>query len=117
VERRFRLTRDSDIKRVRRSGKSHAHPLLVLIYSQNYSEQTRFAVSAGKSIGNAVERNRAKRLIRAALHPLLKEIQPGWDCLLLARKPLVNQNCSAANLALKDLLTKAGLVNVDTDEN
>jgi ribonuclease P protein component len=117
VDRRFRLTRDSDIKRVRRSGKSHAHPLLVLIYIENQSEQTRFAVSAGKSVGNAVQRNRAKRLIRAALQPLLKDIQPGWDCLLLARKSLANQNYQAASQALKNMLIKAGLVNLNTDEN
>ncbi|HEX5943558.1 MAG TPA: hypothetical protein VFY66_14840, partial [Anaerolineales bacterium] len=31
MQRKFRLTRSEDFKRVRRSGKSYAHPLVVLI--------------------------------------------------------------------------------------
>ena len=110
MNRRFRLTSSIDIKRVRRLGTSSAHPLVVLIYLKNQRGESRFAVSAGVSVGNAVQRNRAKRLIRAALQPLLTEIKPGYDIMLIARKPLPEADCQSTRQALKSLLHQAELL-------
>ncbi|MBS1249410.1 MAG: Ribonuclease P protein component [Chloroflexi bacterium] len=96
-----------DIKRVRRFGESFAHPLVVLIGLPNNAEHSRFAVSAGRSVGNAVERNRAKRLIRAALRNLLPSIKDGWDFVILARRPLTSANCQKTQKALESLFAKA----------
>ena len=86
---RFRLTSSTDFKRVRRFGKSYAHPLLVLVVHPNELAVTRFGIAAGRSLGGAVNRNRAKRRIRAALSPFLEEVSPGWDIILIARQPLL----------------------------
>lgn len=96
--------------RVRRLGKSYAHPLLVLVALSNESETTRFAVSAGRSVGNAVQRNRAKRLIRAALNLLVSVIPPGWDLILIARRPLATATFSQTQSALLQLLQRARLL-------
>ena len=91
VKRRFRLTRSTDFKRVRRSGKSYAHPLVVLYAMKSDEPRTRscrVGVSAGLAVGNAVKRNRAKRLLRAAMNELLPQTVPGSDLLLIARSPL-----------------------------
>ena len=79
MQRKFRLTRSTDFKRVRRDGKSYAHPLIVLIALENQLSITRVGVTAGKSVGNAVKRNRAKRLIRAATRALHPQMATGWD--------------------------------------
>ncbi len=120
MKRRFRLTKSADYKRVRRFGKSFAHPLVVLVAlpderlqngtRQDEDETSRFAVSAGRSVGNAVERNRAKRLLRAAIQPLIPSILPGWDILLIARRPLANVKCQDAQKALTNLLKRAHLL-------
>jgi ribonuclease P protein component len=110
VKREFRLTRSTDFGRVRRSGKSYAHPLVVLITSKNQLKSTRFGVAAGKSVGNAVKRNRAKRLIRAALMPLLGEISPGWDIVILARQPLASADVHQTSFALRKILKRANLL-------
>jgi ribonuclease P protein component len=94
---------------VRRFGKSFAHPLVVLIVSPNQLDQSRFGIIAGKSVGNAVYRNRAKRLLRAATQPLLTEIEPGFDILLIARKPLLETSFDALQKTLGRLVTRAGL--------
>ena len=96
--------------RVRRLGKSYAHPLLVLVMLPNETESTRFAVSAGRSVGNAVQRNRAKRLIRAALHLLVSVIVPGWDIILIARRPLASATFAQTQSALQQLLQRARLI-------
>lgn len=90
MDRRYRLKKSSDFQRVRNTGKAYAHPLFVLIYVPNSSNQTHVGVAAGRSIGNAVQRNRAKRRLRACIQPWLKQLMPGLDIILIARKPLLN---------------------------
>ena len=115
MERRFRLTSSTEIQRVRRFGQSYADPLLVLVSQECGVGTTRFGVTAGRSIGNAVKRNRAKRLIRAALQEFLPGIRPGYNCLLIARKPLIESTFQETGQALKSLLEKAGLITSETD--
>jgi ribonuclease P protein component len=95
--------------RVRRSGQSYAHPLVVLVIHQGGNTTTRFAVTAGLSVGSAVRRNRAKRLLRAALQDLVENIKTGYDCVLIARKPLASSTCSATQEALRSLFAQAGI--------
>ncbi len=110
MKREFRLTKSTDFERVRRSGKSFAHPLVVLVASPNQRGTTRFGVAAGKRVGSAVKRNRAKRLIRAALMPLVAEISPGWDIVILARTPLAAADVHKTGAALQQLLKRANLL-------
>ncbi len=101
--------------RVRRSGQSFAHPLLVLVLHDGGKTTSRFAVTAGASIGNAVNRNRAKRLLRSALNGFLSKIEPGYNGVLIARKPLVRSTHRETKLALGSLLDEAGIINNKTD--
>jgi ribonuclease P protein component len=98
-----------DFERVRRSGKSYAHPLIVLIALPNSLDTPRIGVSAGRSVGGAVQRNRAKRRIRAIVQPLIPKIQIGWDILLLARKPILQATYEELSKAIQTLLQRANL--------
>lgn len=110
VKRSFRLTRSTDFKRVRRSGKSYAHPLVVLYALRSDRPDVRVGVSAGLAIGIAVKRNRAKRLLRAAMNDLLPHIIPGSDLLLIARSPLPASDLYQTRAALANLFQRAGLL-------
>jgi len=110
VKRGFRLTRATDIKRVRRSGKSYAHPLVVLYVLKSDIPETHVGVSAGLAVGNAVKRNRAKRLLRAAMNELIPETVAGANLLLVARPPLPVANVNQTREALSILLRRAGLL-------
>lgn len=96
--------------RVRRNGKSYAHPLIVLIAQPNESPQVRVGVTAGRSIGNAVQRNRAKRLLREAMRPILPTLASGWDLVLVARSGMANASLKDTRSALDILLLRAGLI-------
>ncbi len=109
MQRKFRLTRSEDFKRVRRSGKSYAHPLLVLVVQACDEGKLHVGVAASRGIGAAVERNRAKRLLREAMRPFLPGIAPGWDIILVARPPLLSCNMSELREALGSLLRRAQL--------
>ena len=109
MKRRFRLSGSADIKRVRLSGRSYAPPLVVLYVAASEAAGTRGGLSAGVAVGNAVKRNRAKRLLRAAMNTLLADIRPGADLLLVARPPLSTSDLHRTREALSILLSRAGL--------
>ena len=108
MKRRFRLTRSSDFKRVRNTGRSYAHPLVVLYAAASGETSTRVGISASRAIGNAVQRNRAKRLLRAATAELIPTVPPGVDLLLVARSPLLQAKSPEVQAALVSLLERAG---------
>jgi ribonuclease P protein component len=98
---------------VRRIGKSFPHPLIVLVAAHNELETSRFAVVASRAVGTAVKRNRAKRLIRAALQELTAQVKPGWDLILIARRSLAESSFFEVKDALHSLLKRAQLLNDD----
>jgi ribonuclease P protein component len=108
------LTSNTDFERVRRFGKSYAHPFIVLVVLPNEMDQSRFGISAGRSIGNAVQRNRAKRILREAIRPLIPGIAAGWDLVILARKPMAKASFDEIGTALTSLLTQAQLLEKTT---
>ncbi len=110
VQRKFRLTRSEDFKRVRRSGKSYAHPLVVLIVEKNEQGNIRVGVAAGRTTGTAVQRNRAKRLLREAMRSLLPNIASNADLILIARSGLASAALADTRSALLNLLQRAQLI-------
>jgi ribonuclease P protein component len=110
MDRRYRLTNSSDFKRVRHTGQSFAHPLVLLVISKNQLDHTRFGFTAGKTVGNAVERNRAKRRLREAFRILLPRIAPGWDIVAIARPASRTASWDDVQQALRNKLDQAGLI-------
>jgi ribonuclease P protein component len=101
---------------VRQLGKSYAHPLIVLVALKNEQDTTRYAIAASRSLGKAVDRNRAKRRLREALRPFMPAIAPGWDVLLLARRPLNEATFQQCQEALAFLLKRARILNDPHDD-
>jgi ribonuclease P protein component len=110
VQRKFRLTRSTDFKRVRRTGKSYAHPFVVLVVQASETPRVRVGVTAGRSVGGAVQRNRAKRLLREAMRPLLPHLIPGWDLVLIARPALLSSTLEEIQHTLSNLLRRAEII-------
>ena len=110
MQRKFRLTRSEDFKRVRRSGKSYAHPLVVLIVQTHEQPRVKVGVAAGRTVGTAVHRNRAKRLLREAMRTLIPDIASNLDLVLIARSGLVSATLEDARHALLNLLQRAKLL-------
>ena len=116
MKRRFRLTKSTDYQRVRRLGKSYAHPLIVLIALPDGETDTHWGMVAGKSVGGAVQRNRAKRLLRSAGQNVSNQVKEGWDLVLIARQPLVNAEFGQVQSVLYELLQRAHVMRDLDDE-
>jgi len=61
-------------------------------------------VTAEHHIGGAVQRNKAKRILRAAIAPLIANIKPGYDLVLLGRRPILSQKSHQIEKLLAELL-------------
>ena len=109
MNRNFRLRKSTDFKRVRRLGKSYAHPFVVLIKHPNQEVISRFGVAAGRSIGNAVERNWAKRRLREIIRPRISKILVGWDIVFVARHAIHHATPAELKTALDELINRAEL--------
>ena len=117
MQRKFRLTRSEDFKRVRRSGKSYAHPLVVMIVQIHDKRSSpvdqprlKVGVAAGRTVGTAVYRNRAKRLLREAMRTLIPNIASGLDLILIARPGLASATLEETRRALLTLLRRAQIL-------
>lgn len=110
MNRKYRLNQSNRIKRVRRLGKSFAHPLIVLFRHPNNHHFSRFGIIAGKPIGNAVKRNRRKRQLREILRDALPSIKPGWDIIILLRRPSAVATYEELRAAVENLLKRANLI-------
>ncbi len=108
MSRKNRLTSTTEFWRVRRTGKSYAHPLVLLIASRSIGEQSRYGVTANRSVGGAVKRNRAKRRMRMALQEF--DLNPGWDLILSARPGLDEAPWDELTRVIGNLLKKAGAI-------
>jgi len=117
VERKNRLNHTLDIQRVRRYGKSIAHPFFVLIYDREKSvDNAPVGVIASKAVGGAVERNRAKRVLRSAATELHDRIRPDHMILLVARQPILDHDAPEITEILAAQLKKAGITTEQNQE-
>lgn len=105
-----KLRKPSDFHRVYSSGRRIVSSSFVLIFCSNASEVTRFGFSVSKRIGNAVVRNRTKRLAREAFRLNKCKLKKGYDILLVARKGVEELKFRQVEALVLDLCHRGGLL-------
>jgi ribonuclease P protein component len=87
-----RLRRDADIAAVWSDGRKLQHPLFTARALPNGMTAMRLAVSAPRSLGRAVARNRARRRLRDAFRTVIRDLEsrPGCDLVVVARRPVAS---------------------------
>lgn len=109
MRRAHRLRANEDFRRVRRTGRSWAHPLLVLYAAPGTTPDTRIGISVSKRVGGAAVRNKVKRRIREAARDRVAGLEPGWDVVFIARKPASAAEYGDIEEAVRVLLARAGI--------
>ena len=79
------LNDNRDFVRIYRRGQCQVAPLLVTYARRGPKGRRRVGITATKKVGGAVQRNRAKRLIRAAWREVEPSVPYGWDLVFVAR--------------------------------
>ncbi len=109
LKKEYRLKASNRIKEVRTAGQSWRNQWLVLCKLNGEQEQTRFAFSVSKRVGNAVTRNRVKRYMREVARQQLPQLHSGWDILLIARERAANASYQEIRDAMLNLLRQCHL--------
>ncbi|MBQ4644945.1 MAG: ribonuclease P protein component [Clostridia bacterium] len=104
-----------DFRRIYGKGKTFQGPALVSYVLKNRAGICRIGITTSKKIGNAVERNRSRRVIRAAYSMIEEKIQGNYDFVFVARsKTKYIKSTKLAEIMLSQL-NEAGVINEKTD--
>jgi ribonuclease P protein component len=90
-----RLRKRPEFRNLARTGKKYHTANFVIITKNSDRCQTRLGVTVSSKVGNAVVRNRVKRVVREFFRRCRHEIRPHKDVLIIARK-------GAADLSLRE---------------
>jgi ribonuclease P protein component len=103
------IRRSDEFRRVldageRRSGR------LVVAYVQVSDGPTRAGFVCGRSVGGAVERNRARRLLREAWRSLLPSVRSGLDVVVVARPEIRGVRLADVESDVRAVLRAGGVI-------
>lgn len=67
-------------------------------------------ITSSKKVGGAIQRNRAKRVIRAAFRELSKDIKPGYVIVFVCRTKTAHIKMDQVKKEMQNHLKKAGIL-------
>jgi ribonuclease P protein component len=91
-------------------GRSIAGRLMVMWLREGDDASMRLGVAAGRAVGGAVQRNRAKRRMKEAFRLNRGRLNGKYDIVLMARGRLNRASWDEVQAELLDLAGKAGIL-------
>ena len=104
------LNQNKDFRRLYGRGKSNVNPALVSYAMKNRAGFCRIGITAGKKIGNAVTRNRAKRVIREAYREIAPKISGSYDFVFVARTRTAQKKSTEIRQIMESQLKSLGIL-------
>ncbi len=104
-----------DFRRLYGKGKVFQGPALVSYIMKNRAGICRVGITSSKKIGNAVERNRARRVIRAAYQSIEDKISGNYDIVFVARSKTKYVKSTYLASVMMSQLIEAGVIDEKSD--
>jgi ribonuclease P protein component len=117
LEKIISVCENKDFRRIYGRGKTVVKPQIVLYYLKSGKPVTRIGVTTSKKIGNAVMRNRSRRIIKAAVRELYPKINKGYDLIIVARGRTPYLKSTEICSVLSGILKDAHLVKTEETEH
>lgn len=104
------LKLNKEFRRLYYRGKCVPCRNVVVYVGKNRLHRTRLGLTCGKSVGKAVARNRAKRLMRESFRTLLPQISGSYDVVIVARTGINGKKCAEVLRDVKYAFSKLGML-------
>lgn len=110
MKKQHRLQKNEDFQQVFRLGHSAANRQFVVYQLQKEGQTAiRIGLSVSKKLGNAVQRNLTKRLMKEVLRDTAEELKQDRDVVIIARKPVTSMELEEIRKSLRHVLKVAKL--------
>ena len=106
----YTIRNQRDFSRIYKQGKSRGGRFTVILYKRNGLKISRSAFVASKKVGNSVERNRSRRLMRESYYSVREYIMEGYDIVFVARNTIKEAGQSEVQRAMYGALRACGLL-------
>lgn len=84
------IRKEKEIKKIfKEKEKKYESPLLQLILKKNNLNNCRFLVITKKTIGNAFERNRTKRILKQKYSNIRHNIEKNYDIIVIPKQKIL----------------------------
>ena len=105
------INQNRDFQKIYARGKFFVSPVLVsYIMKSRRGSSLRIGITTSKKTGNAVRRNRSRRVIREAFRALRAGVRPGYDLVFVARAKTPFVKTGDVQRAMEQHLRNAGIL-------
>ena len=115
MKRRTVIKENFMFSKIFKNGRYASNNYVTVYVLKNYNRNaaSKLGISVSPKNGGAVQRNRAKRVIREAFSGLYGSVQPGYLIVVMGRKPCFDKNNKMQTVyeSLESALTKLNLLN------
>ena len=107
LSRKYKLKKDNDFKKVFKQGENYQQEFIKIKVLKNGLAYSRFGFIIGRKISKkAVERNKIERRLGEIVRLRLKEIEPGFDIVVLVNQEITEKNYQTIEKILISLFKK-----------
>lgn len=110
MEKTLILNKNRDFCNLYNRGKNAGNKLIVIYCRYNRKDYNRLGITVSKKVGNAVSRNRARRLIKEAYRLNESKLKSGFDLVVVSRFKTVFSDLDAVSKAFLELCEKLDLL-------
>lgn len=109
LPRKHRLSKSAEVRKTTAQGRSFFSPFFILKLLPNNTEAKLTLIASVRASKKAVERNRAKRILRDELRKHITQFKPG-DYVLIVRHAAVTATPTELRESLVKSLTSAKII-------
>lgn len=110
MDKKLKLRNNREFRHVYDKGISKSNKHLVIFFIKNDLDYNRIGFSVTKKLGNAVTRNKVRRLIRESYRIYKDDIKTGYDIIFLSRVRCKDATYKEVESSILNLLKRTKLL-------
>ncbi|UUV98392.1 ribonuclease P protein component [Vagococcus luciliae] len=111
MKKAYRIKKEKEFQKIIENKQSFANRnFIVYVYESPENVHFRVGLSVGKKVGNAVMRNRVKRLMRTSLYDMKEMVQSNYNIVLIARPQVINLSLDEVKKNIQHVFKLANLM-------